>query len=565
MAVNLSPLGGAGAQFFDNSGQVLTGGLLYTYLAGTTTPATTYTSNSGITAHPNPIVLNAAGRVPDSGEIWLTDGILYKFALKDSNGVQIATYDNINGINSNFIAYTSESETQTATQGQTVFTLVDIQYTPATNNLAVYVNGSKQILTLNYVETDTITVTFVSGLNVGDEVEFSTATPVATNAVSAANVSYTEGSAGAVTTTVQAKLRESISVLDFGADPTGVADSSTAFQDAINALPSDGGYILVPSGEFNLGTQLNWGGKNIYWDISTGTNFSGAAANDGAGNFPAMVTNTYQVATGPYLRSYCTTGPNAISGGVGAGNGVFNIEIIQEASIVKKDSVGQYLGAAGYSTDPDSWMWAQNIVATAYPGCAGRIAGIELDVGKGSTNVNCLVTGLQINGAGTYKVDTAIEITHQVGYEFGININSCDIGVIVAPNPAELATTTGLLMGINGSIKQNGVPLCLGQFVNGNDTIYIEQTTNTSPTGGALRIVNQGNTVEIWKLDINGNITMPNGALRAQTVAVNGASSAANAGELKIGSTTAATAGALLGYFNCYLGATPVKIPYYAA
>ena len=65
MAVNLSPVGGVAAQFFDNSGQVLTGGKLYTYLAGTTTPAATYTTNSGLTANSNPIVLNAAGRVAD--------------------------------------------------------------------------------------------------------------------------------------------------------------------------------------------------------------------------------------------------------------------------------------------------------------------------------------------------------------------------------------------------------------------------------------------------------------------------------------------------------------------
>ena len=138
MAVNLSPVGGVAAQFFDNSGNVLTGGLLYSYLAGTTTPAVTYTSSSGITAQPNPIVLNAAGRVPDSGEIWLTDGISYKFVLKDSNDVQIATYDNIVGINSNFVNYTGQSEIQTATQGQTVFTLTTIQYLPATNNLSAF-------------------------------------------------------------------------------------------------------------------------------------------------------------------------------------------------------------------------------------------------------------------------------------------------------------------------------------------------------------------------------------------------------------------------------------------
>jgi hypothetical protein len=97
MAVNLSPVGGAAAQFFDNNGVILSGGKIYTYLAGTTTSATTYTSSSGSTAHTNPIVLNSAGRV-SSGEIWLTQNISYKFVLRDSNDVLIATYDNLYGL-----------------------------------------------------------------------------------------------------------------------------------------------------------------------------------------------------------------------------------------------------------------------------------------------------------------------------------------------------------------------------------------------------------------------------------------------------------------------------------
>ena len=98
MAVNLSPVGGVAAQFFDNSGQVLTGGKLYTYLAGTTTPATTYTTNVGNVANSNPIILDAAGRVPSSGEIWLTSGINYKFVLKTSTDVQLWSTDNLSGV-----------------------------------------------------------------------------------------------------------------------------------------------------------------------------------------------------------------------------------------------------------------------------------------------------------------------------------------------------------------------------------------------------------------------------------------------------------------------------------
>ena len=77
MAVNLSPVGGVAAQFFTNTGAVLTGGKLYTYLAGTTTPQATYTTSAGNVARTNPIVLDAAGRVPDGGEIWLTATVIY--------------------------------------------------------------------------------------------------------------------------------------------------------------------------------------------------------------------------------------------------------------------------------------------------------------------------------------------------------------------------------------------------------------------------------------------------------------------------------------------------------
>ena len=96
MAVILSPLAGAGWQFFDDNGDPLTGGLLYTYAAGTTTPLTTYSSSTGATANANPIVLDSAGRV--SGEVWLTTGSSYKLVLKTSAGVTIWTNDNIAGI-----------------------------------------------------------------------------------------------------------------------------------------------------------------------------------------------------------------------------------------------------------------------------------------------------------------------------------------------------------------------------------------------------------------------------------------------------------------------------------
>lgn len=136
MAVYLSPVGGVAAQFFNNSGVILSGGKLYTYAAGTTTPQVTYTSSSGNTNHTNPIILDSAGRVP-GGEIWLS-ATPYKFVLKDSNDVLIATYDNVSGIG----APSFQIDNFTGTGSQTTFTLSAASL--GENYTLVYINGVYQ-------------------------------------------------------------------------------------------------------------------------------------------------------------------------------------------------------------------------------------------------------------------------------------------------------------------------------------------------------------------------------------------------------------------------------------
>jgi hypothetical protein len=171
MSTNLSPVGGAAAQFLDNNGNPLTGGKLFTYAAGTTTPQATFTTFVGNVAHSNPIILDAAGRVP-SGEIWLTATLDYKFTLTTSADVPIATWDNILGING---------------------------------------------------------------------------TGLATNANA---VAYDPAGLGAVQRTVESKLRESVSVKDFGAVGDGIANDTDAIQNALDYAATSGVAIYVPAGTY---------------------------------------------------------------------------------------------------------------------------------------------------------------------------------------------------------------------------------------------------------------------------------------------------------------------------
>lgn len=78
----VSPFGGLGvAQFFDNNGNPLTAGVLYSYQAGTTSQQATWTDATGTVINPNPIAFTTGARA----SIWLASGQFYKFVLCAQN------------------------------------------------------------------------------------------------------------------------------------------------------------------------------------------------------------------------------------------------------------------------------------------------------------------------------------------------------------------------------------------------------------------------------------------------------------------------------------------------
>lgn len=68
-------------QFFDNNGNPLVGGKLFTYQAGTTTKLATYTSATGLSSNANPIVLDYRGEC----NLWVNPNVAYKYVLAPAN------------------------------------------------------------------------------------------------------------------------------------------------------------------------------------------------------------------------------------------------------------------------------------------------------------------------------------------------------------------------------------------------------------------------------------------------------------------------------------------------
>ena len=92
MAYSLSPL--LKPRFFVNAtNKPLVGGKLYTYLAETTTPATTYSNDTG-TPNTNPIILDANGEC----NLYLDDDKVYRLILKDANDVTYFDKDRVSSI-----------------------------------------------------------------------------------------------------------------------------------------------------------------------------------------------------------------------------------------------------------------------------------------------------------------------------------------------------------------------------------------------------------------------------------------------------------------------------------
>lgn len=132
--MNLSPP--IRTRYLDRDGIPLSGGQLFTFAAGTSTPQATYSNQSG-TPNTNPIVLDSQGYC----DIWLNPTLYYKFILEDSLGNVQWTEDNVSCFDESLITSLSELVQYVPGSANDMFQGSTVQ--AALNFLNPYVSGTK--------------------------------------------------------------------------------------------------------------------------------------------------------------------------------------------------------------------------------------------------------------------------------------------------------------------------------------------------------------------------------------------------------------------------------------
>lgn len=117
------------------------------------------------------------------------------------------------------------------------------------------------LYTMSLYSATNVLIWTVDGINGPDQ---ATLAALAASGGSAL-IGYSPGGTGSVTTTVQAKLRQTTSVKDYGAVGDGTTDDTTAIQNTISAVgAAGGGVVFFPTGTYKISSKLTINNNAVF-------------------------------------------------------------------------------------------------------------------------------------------------------------------------------------------------------------------------------------------------------------------------------------------------------------
>lgn len=265
------------AQFFDNNGDPLSGGKLFAYSAGTTTPKPTFTTADGDVENAHPIILDSAGRAT----VFIEGS--YRFDLFDSNDVLIDSTDDITSFSTLADAGDPFFESFSGDGSQTVFTLSESLGSDS-KDIMVFVNDEANDVGYEIQNPSAYTLS-------GTSLTFSSAPPTGTNSIYVFAPTKLLGAASAAAGLAESAQTAAEAARDEAEAAAGVLDISSTTSLLIETgskVFTVGSGLGLTAGQFVLADSDADGSNYMYGQITaySGTSLTvNVTAIGGSGTF----------------------------------------------------------------------------------------------------------------------------------------------------------------------------------------------------------------------------------------------------------------------------------------
>lgn len=232
--------------------------------------------------------------------------------------------------------------------------------------------------------------------------------PTAVNVIDSSRVIYIPAGTGAATTNVQAKLRESTSAADLGADTSGAASVVTPLT---NLFAQTIGLLTITAGTYNVAADVTPAARDIALQIDPKAVFTGSGKLRLNNQIPFQATPvaSLDLVRKTFDSSWDTTGNIFM-------RAAYAVSELSTRAVVAVFGAGEATAAGGR-------IWGGNFVAYARNASATAI-GVEINCG--ADTVGGTAYGLVIASANTQPVAAAIQIqSNDAACQFanGINFN----------------------------------------------------------------------------------------------------------------------------------------------